>query len=244
MLQGILFKSARRRIGVNFFQGAKRNPDVFATFSASRICIFFAQYKTVGLWSLAPKIGTEVQRICSGSEILSLLWSVNLLSQVCRLTLIKLSWKARIPIHFTLSPVIFISVITSIIFSSPGEIPTNAIDSPRRVVVGYIECRLRSSISVPKYKYDMREKQRGGDIIFSITELFPLLVLCWFASRLWNILILCEKCTAVIRWPPRRVTALQVVGTSSLGPRLPGLTFVFNFSWELQSPQGRPKTML
>ena len=110
---------------------------MFATFSASRICILFAQYKTVGLWSLAPKLGTEVQRICSGSEILSLLWSVNLLSQVCKLIFIKLSWKALILIHFTLSLVIFISIITSIIFSSPGEIPINSIDSPGGVVVGY-----------------------------------------------------------------------------------------------------------
>ena len=165
---------------------------------------------------------------------------ICLLSQVCKLIFIKLFWKALIPIHFTLSPVIFISIITSIIFSSPGEVPINSIDSPRRVVVGYIESRLRFSISLPKYKYDMREKQRGVILFFQLLNYF----LCWFASRLWNILILCEKCTAVIRWPPRRVTALQVVGTSSLGLKFHGLTFVFNFSWELRSPQGRPKTTL
>ena len=111
---------------------------------------------------------------------------ICLLSQVCKLIFIKLFWKALIPIHFTLSPVIFISIITSIIFSSPGEVPINSIDSPRRVVVGYIECRLRFSISVPKYKYDMREKQRGVILFFQLLNYF----LCWFASRLWNILIL------------------------------------------------------
>ena len=148
---------------------------------------------------------------------------ICLLSQVCKLIFIKLFWKALILIHFTLSPVIFISIITSIIFSSPGEVPINSIDSPRRVVVGYIECRLRFSISVPKYKYDMREKQRGVISFFQLLNYF----LCWFASRLWNILILCEKCTAVIRWPPRRVTALQVVGTSSLGPRFHGFNLCF-----------------
>ena len=51
-------------------------------------------------------------------------------------------------------------------------------------------------------------------MIFLIIELFP----CWFASRLWNIL-LCEKYSAIIRWTPRNVTALQVVRTSFLGPR-------------------------
>ena len=152
---------------------------MFATFSAFRICILFAQYKTVGLWSLVPKLGTEVQRICSGSEILSLLWSVNLLSQVCKLIFIKLSWKALILIHFTLSPVIFISIITSIIFSSPGEIPINSIDSPGRVVV--VTPRLHW-VSLAFFNFSTKvqiryaRKTKRGDIIFSITELFPLLV--------------------------------------------------------------------
>ena len=148
---------------------------MFATFSASRICILFAQYKTVGLWSLVPKLGTEVQRICSGSEILSLLWRVNLLSQVCRNIFIKLSWKALILIHFTLSPVIFISIITSIIFSSPGEIPINSIDSPGRAVVGYSTVALSVPFST-KVQIRYARKTKRGDIIFSITELFPLLV--------------------------------------------------------------------
>ena len=47
------------------------------------------------------------------------------------------------------------------------------------------------------------------DVIFSIIELFPLLV------RLLPLkYLLCEKYTANIRWPPRKVTALQVVRTS------------------------------
>ena len=148
---------------------------MFATFSAFRICILFAQYKTVGLWSLVPKLGTEVQRICSGSEILSLLWRVNLLSQVCRNIFIKLSWKALILIHFTLSPVIFISIITSIIFSSPGEIPINSIDSPGRAVVGYSTVALSVAFST-KVQIRYERKTKRGDISFSITELFPLLV--------------------------------------------------------------------
>ena len=32
-------------------------------------------------------------------------------------------------------------------------------------------------------------------------------------------IIYCGKSTAIIRWPPRGVTALQVVKTSFLGPR-------------------------
>ena len=33
------------------------------------------------------------------------------------------------------SPVIFVSIITSIIFSSPGKIPKKSINSPARIVV-------------------------------------------------------------------------------------------------------------
>jgi len=61
----------------------------------------------------------------------------------------------------------------------------------------------------------MPEKQRGMILSFQFLNYFP----CWFASRLWNIL-LCGKKSAIIRWPPRNVTALQVVRTSILGPRL------------------------
>ena len=43
MFRGILFKLAIRALVSTFFQGAKRNPDVFATFSA------FLRTKTVGL---------------------------------------------------------------------------------------------------------------------------------------------------------------------------------------------------
>ena len=201
---------------------------MFATFSASRICILFAQYKTVGLWSLVPKLGIEVQRICSGSEILSLLWSVNLLSQVCKLIFIKLSWKALILIHFTLSPVIFISIITSIIFSSPGEIPINSIDSPGRVVVGYSTVAL-SVACIFQFQYQSTnticEKNKEG---------------WYYFFNYWII----SSAGSLLASEIRRVTALQVGRTSSLGPRFPGLTFVFNFSWELRSPQGRPKTML
>ena len=52
------------------------------------------------------------------------------------------------------------------------------------------------------------------DIIFSIIELFPLLAR--FSPLKY---LLCEKYTVNIRWPPRKVTALQVVRTSFLGPR-------------------------
>ena len=43
MLQGILFKSAKRALVSTFLQGAKRNTDVFDTFSA------FLRTMTVGL---------------------------------------------------------------------------------------------------------------------------------------------------------------------------------------------------
>ena len=100
---------------------------------------------------------------------------MNLLSQVCRNIFIKLSSKALILIHFTLSPVIFISIITSIIFSSPGEIPINSIDSPGRAVVGYSTVALSVAFST-KGQIRYARKTKRGDIIFSITELFPLLV--------------------------------------------------------------------
>ena len=108
-------------------------------------------------------------------KILSLFWRVNLLSQVCRNIFIKLSWKALILIHFTLSPVIFISIITSIIFSSTDEIPINSIDSPGRAVVGYSTVALSVAFST-KVQIRYARKTKRGDIIFSITELFPLLV--------------------------------------------------------------------
>ena len=60
----------------------------------------------------------------------------------------------------------------------------------------------------------MPEKQRGLILSFQLLNYF----LYWFAYRVWNIL-LCEKYSAIIRWTPRNVTALQVVKTSFLGPR-------------------------
>ena len=66
------------------------------------------------------------------SEMLSPLWSVNLFIQVCKFIFIKLSWINLIPINLTISPVIFISIISSIISSSPGKIPIISIDSQAR----------------------------------------------------------------------------------------------------------------
>ena len=43
--------------------------------------------------------------------------------------------------------------------------------------------------------------------------------LCRFASFKKSKNIYCGKDTSIIRWPPRRMTALQVVRTSFLGPR-------------------------
>ena len=68
MLQGILFKSAIRALVSTFFQGAKRNTDVFDTFSA------FLRTKTVGLLSLRPKLGTK---------------STNNMSRMCTIMVIK-----------------------------------------------------------------------------------------------------------------------------------------------------------
>ena len=187
--------------------------------------------------------------------MLSLLWRVNLFVQVCKLPFIKLFCIDLIPIHFTLSPVIFIRIITSITFSSLGKMLINSTDTPARgggsvkKLHGCIGCRLNFAISLPKYRYDLREKQRGMILFFSIIELFPMLVR--FSPLKY---LLCVKYTAIIRWPPHKVTTLQAVRTSFLGPRprlspsppppLPGLAFVFNLSWELQLPQGPPKTML
>ena len=60
------------------------------------------------------------------------------LFKVCKLVFIKLSLIDLIPINLTLSPVILISIITSIIFSWPGKnkIPLiDSIDGPAPVVV-------------------------------------------------------------------------------------------------------------
>ena len=66
------------------------------------------------------------------SEILSPLWSVNLFIQVCKFIFIKLSWIDLISINLTISPVIFIGIISSIIFSSPSKIPIISINSQAR----------------------------------------------------------------------------------------------------------------
>ena len=58
----------------------------------------------------------------------------------------------------------------------------------------------------------MREKRTGITLFFSIIELFPLQVRFLFRKYF-------RKNTATICWPPHKVTALQVVRTSFLGPR-------------------------
>ena len=141
------------------------------------------------------------------SEMLSLLWSLNLFIQVWKLIFIKLSYLDLISINLTLSPVLCISIITSIIFSSPGKIPINSINSPEHVAgkeftrlqwVSLAFCNLDTNGQI-----QYARKTKRHDIIFLIVDLFPLLV----------------KYTAIIRWPPRKVTALQVVKTLFLDLR-------------------------
>ena len=50
---------------------------------------------------------------------------------------------------------------------------------------GCRECRLRFAISIPKDKYYTRGEQRRMILFFQVLNYF----LCWFASRLWNILL-------------------------------------------------------
>ena len=64
----------------------------------------------------------------------------------------------------------------------------------------------------------MQEKERCMILFFQSFNHF----LCRFAS-LFSQNIYCRKNTAIIRWPPRRVTALQVMRISFLGPRSPPL---------------------
>ena len=104
----------------------------------------------------------------------------------------------------TNSPVIFVSIITSIIFSSPGKIPKNrSIVQPALLSVknlhGCSEWRLHFAISIPKDKYDVREKRRVTKLFFqSLNNNYYFL--CWFTSCLWNIYF--GKNTAIICWPP------------------------------------------
>ena len=71
------------------------------------------------------------------SEMLSLLGNVNLFNirHVSSPSQSSLEKTFKFPINLTFSPVIFISIITSMIFSSPDKIPINSIDSPPSVVV-------------------------------------------------------------------------------------------------------------
>ena len=129
------------------------------------------------------------------SEMLSLLWSVNLFIQVCKLIFIKLSWKDLIPTKFR-------SIVQRALLS------TKNLD-------GCSECRLRFQISVSKENTICEKNKEAlrNDIIFfshSIISSTGLLL-----------------ATAIIRWPPRKVTALQVV-------RFPGFvnfTFFFLFPY-------------
>ena len=72
------------------------------------------------------------------------------------------------------------------------------------------------AISVPKENYDMQEKH-GWMILF----FFNFLIKSNFHCRalLASKHLYRGENKAIIRWPPRRVTAFQVVRTSYLGPR-------------------------
>ena len=64
---------------------------------------------------------------------------------------------------------------------------------------GCSEWRLHFAISIPKDKYDMREKRRDTKLFFqSLNNNYYFL--CWFTSCLWNIYF--GKNTAIISWPP------------------------------------------
>ena len=78
----------------------------------------------------------------------------------CNLIFIRLFWIYLLPINLTLSLVHFISIITSITFgfSRPGKNDVTY-KSIERVVVSL-------SVSVPKDKYDMQEKQRCTILFF------------------------------------------------------------------------------
>ena len=81
---------------------------------------------------------------------------------------------------------------------------------------GCSDCRLRFAISVPKdtireIRYAKKAKRYG--IIFQLLNYF----LCRFASRFENSYY--GKNTAIIRWPPLKVAAMQVMRTSFLSPR-------------------------
>ena len=77
----------------------------------------------------------------------------------------------------------------------------------------------RLSISVPKDKYDMQEKQRCMISFFQFFKHFwfplPVPFLLLKSLKIFTV----GKNTAIIRWPPHRATTLQVVRTSFLSPR-------------------------
>ena len=115
------------------------------------------------------------------SEMLSLLWSVNLFIQVCKLIFIKLSWKDLIPTKFR-------SIVQRALLSTKN-------------LHGCSECRLRFQISVSKENTICEKNKEALCHFFQLLNYF----LCWFASRLWNIL-LCGKYTQLsadhrVSWP-------------------------------------------
>ena len=109
--------------------------------------------------------------------MLSLLWSVNLFIQVCKLIFIKLSWREQ-----------FRSIVQRALLSTKN-------------LHGCSECRLRFQSSVSKENTICEKNKEALCHFFQLLNYF----LCWFASRLWNIL-LCGKYTQLsadhcVSWP-------------------------------------------
>ena len=109
--------------------------------------------------------------------MLSLLWSVNLFIQVCKPIFIKLSWREQ-----------FRSIVQRALLSTKN-------------LHGCSECRLRFQSSVSKENTICEKNKEALCHFFQLLNYF----LCWFASRLWNIL-LCGKYTQLsadhcVSWP-------------------------------------------
>ena len=79
--------------------------------------------------TIALNFNVEFKELTDRNKRSETLWSVNVCSGIydmygCKLIFIRLSWIYLLPKNFTLSPVTFISIITSFIFLCPRPAKT------------------------------------------------------------------------------------------------------------------------